>query len=76
MKTDDFISYLASTGELDEFLGLERKVMNCPNCGEELYIYEKYLLYCKKCKYMLEHKKDERLDNKKLTYIEKQSIGR
>ena len=74
IQTEDFISYLASTDQLDEFLGLKENIVKCPNCLEDLYIYEKNLFYCKKCKFMFEHNKNEKVANKRLTYIEKNKI--
>ena len=74
MEVDDLFSYLVSTDQLDEFLGLKENVLTCPNCSEELYIYERNLLYCKKCKYIYEHNKEERISNKRLTYTEKNNI--
>ena len=75
MKADDFFSYLVATDQLDEFLGLKENILKCPNCEEELYIYERNLLYCKKCKFIFEHNKEEKLSNKKLTYTGKRNIG-
>ena len=76
MITDDFIGYMIATDQLDEFLGLKESVVRCPNCSKELYIFERNLLYCKKCNYMYEHNKDEKIGNKKLTYSEKINIRR
>ena len=74
IQKDDFIGYMIATDQLDEFLGLKENIVKCPNCMEELYIYERNLLYCKKCQYMYEHNKNEKLSNKRLTYIEKSNI--
>lgn len=74
MKTDDFMSYLSATNQLDEFLGLRENIVKCPNCGEDLYIYERNLFFCKKCKFMYEHNKEEKVANKRLTYTEKKNI--
>lgn len=74
IQTDDFMSYLAATDQLDEFLGLKENILKCPNCKEDLYIFEKGLFYCKKCKFMFEHSKEERVANKRLTYTEKRNI--
>lgn len=75
MRADDFMSYLIATDQLDEFMGFKENIVKCPNCNEEMFIYKTNLLYCKKCKYILEHNKDEKVANKKLTYTEKTSIS-
>lgn len=74
MDANDIIEIMETTGELDEFLGLKENIVKCPNCMEELYIYKKNLLYCKKCKFMYEHNKNEKIANKRLTYTEQNNI--
>lgn len=76
IQTEDFISYLNATDQLDEFLGFKENIITCPNCGEDLYIYERNLLYCKKCQFIFEHNKNEKIANKRLTYTQKSNINR
>lgn len=74
MKMDDFMGYMIATDQLDEFLGLKENIVKCPNCLEDLYIYERNLLYCKKCKFIYEHNKEEKIANKRLSYTDKMNI--
>lgn len=74
IQKDDFISYMVATDQLDEFLGIKENIVKCPNCLEDLYIYERNLLYCKKCKFMFEHNKNEKLANKRLTLTDKMNM--
>ena len=74
MRVDDLFSYLISTDQLDNTLGLKENIETCPKCNEELYIYDNNVLYCKKCKYMFNYLKKDKINNKKLTYIEKMNI--
>ena len=67
-QPEDFIGYLFATDQLDEFMGYKENIVKCPNCGEDLYIYEKNLFYCKKCNYTFEHNKNEKVANKRLVY--------
>ena len=75
MKTEDFLGYLFATDQLDEFLGIREKMLKCQNCGEDLYIYKSNLLFCKKCKFIFEHNKEEKVANKRLTLEEQRNIG-
>ena len=76
IQTEDILSYLAATDQLDEFLGFKENIIKCPNCGEDLYIYERNLLFCKKCSYIFEHNKEEKIANKRLSYTQKSNINR
>ena len=73
MKVDDLFSYLIATDQLDDTLGL-KNIEKCPKCNEELYIYDNNILYCKRCKYMFNYLKKDKIYNKKLTYTEKMNI--
>ena len=75
MNLDDFASCMIVNNQFDEYLGLKENIVKCPNCLEDLYIYEKNLLYCKKCKFMYEYNKEEKISNKRLSYIDKMNIS-
>ena len=66
MQADDFISYLAATDQLDEFLGLKKEdeQEKCINCSSELKKIKETLLYCKNCGLIYEKNNN----NKKLIY--------
>ena len=72
---DDFLSYLASTDQFDDFFGKkEDDTIKCPGCKHELFIYENYLLYCKNCGKYTQYNLNKKIYNKKLTYTEKQKL--
>ena len=71
MKLDDFVSYLASTDQLDDFLGIkEEEKEKCLNCNNELAQINENILCCENCGCVYEHNtKDE---EKKLVYKARQ----
>ena len=71
MKLDDFVSYLAATDQLDDFLGIkEEEKEKCLNCNNELVQIKENILHCKNCGCVYEHNtKDE---EKKLVYKTRQ----
>ena len=70
---NDLFGYLISNDMLNDTLGI-KNILNCPNCNNELYIYENNLLYCKKCKCLFEYNDYKKLDNKVLSYKEKKNM--
>ena len=78
MKTtslNDMFGYLAATDQVDEFLGLKEEKEKCINCESELYIYEGNIYYCPFCKTLTEYNTTRKVNNKKLTYNQKQQIN-
>lgn len=72
---NSLFSYLASTDQLDDLLGLKHdNIANCPKCNEELLIYEDNILYCPRCNELEEYKLNRSIDNKKLTLEQKRMI--
>ena len=74
MKSDDLISYLYATNQLDQYLGYKGTVLKCPGCNSELYIYENNILCCTNCDSFTRYYKKEKIYNKKLTDKEKKEI--
>ncbi len=70
---DDLFSYLMANDMLNNRLGL-KKIVYCPVCNSELYIYDKYHLYCMMCMCLYESDINEQIDNKVLTYTDKRKI--
>ena len=76
MDSNDLISYLMSTGELDDCFGLkEENIINCPNCNSELYIYDSNYLYCMKCDTIYEYDSNKKINNRRLTLSQKNKIN-
>ena len=69
------MEYLVVTGQVDQFFNL-KNIVKCPTRKKELYIYKENLLYCKKCKELLEYNENKPIHNESLTYQEKQNINK
>ena len=69
------MEYLVITGQVDQFFNL-KNIVKCPKCKEELYIYKRNLLYCKKCEELTEYEEEKPIHNKSLTYQERKNINK
>lgn len=75
MKPEELFSYLFEKDQLEELLGLKHdNIANCPECNDELLIYDNNFLYCPKCKKIEERIVKREIDNKKLTLEQKRMV--